>query len=87
MGIDGVSIGELRVDDKKRLVEEPVAIVDRKVIKLRKKILKLVKVQWKHNRGDDMTWEAENEMRERYPHPFISEKRFGDRIFLREGEL
>ncbi|GJR27310.1 hypothetical protein Tco_1103542 [Tanacetum coccineum] len=65
-------IGELRIDEKKRLIEEHVAIMDSKVIKLRKKRIKLVKVQWKHNRGANMTWEVEDKMRERYPHLFLS---------------
>lgn len=49
---------ELRIDARKRLIEELVAIMDSKVIKLRKKRIKLVKVQWKHNRRADMTWEV-----------------------------
>ncbi|KAI3698238.1 hypothetical protein L6452_31351 [Arctium lappa] len=31
----------------------------------------MVKVQWKHHRGTNVTWEAEEDMRRRYPH-FIS---------------
>ena len=35
---------ELRVDETKRLVEEPVAILDREIKQLRKKRVKLIKV-------------------------------------------
>ncbi|TLX69655.1 transposase family protein, partial [Labilibacter sediminis] len=64
---------ELRVDESKRLVEEPVAILDRETKKLRKKRVKLVKVQWKNKHGGDMTCEMEDEMRKRYPQLFVLE--------------
>ena len=64
-------LDELRVDEKKRLVEEPVAILDREIKQLRKKRVKLVKVQWKNKHGSDMTWEVEDEMKARYPQLFV----------------
>ena len=65
---------ELKVDSAKRLVEEPVEILDSKIKKLRKKMIKLVLVKWKHNLGPNLTWEAEDEMKARYPHLFIAEQ-------------
>ncbi|KAI3773093.1 hypothetical protein L6452_04292 [Arctium lappa] len=38
--------------------------------KLRHKEVTMVKVQWKHHRGANVTWEAEEDMKRRYPHLF-----------------
>ncbi|WMV55148.1 hypothetical protein MTR67_048533 [Solanum verrucosum] len=42
--------------------EEPVAILDRDVRKLRTKEIKSVKVQWKHRPVEEATWETEKDM-------------------------
>ncbi|WMV32390.1 hypothetical protein MTR67_025775 [Solanum verrucosum] len=47
--------------------EEPIAILDRDVRKLRTKEIKSVKVQWKHLPVEEATWEIEKDMREKYP--------------------
>jgi len=39
---------------------------------LRNKKIGLVKVQWKHHRGADVTWEPEVEFRAKYPHLSLS---------------
>ncbi|KAK1406142.1 hypothetical protein QVD17_41429 [Tagetes erecta] len=65
-----VPLNDIEVDDKLNYVEKPVAILDRKVKQLRNKIINQVKVQWKHRRGSDTTWEAEDEMRKYYPEIF-----------------
>ncbi|XP_071727031.1 uncharacterized protein [Rutidosis leptorrhynchoides] len=61
---------DLKVDMNKKLVEEPVRIVDRKITKLRYKQIPIVLVEWKHNLGSNLTWETEELMRTRYPHLF-----------------
>ncbi|KAJ9546504.1 hypothetical protein OSB04_019047 [Centaurea solstitialis] len=66
-----IPLQEISVDPKLNFVEEPVAVVDRKIRKLRNKEIDLVKVQWKFHKGQECTWEAELEMRERYPHLFV----------------
>ncbi|KAI3702182.1 hypothetical protein L6452_27908 [Arctium lappa] len=63
-----IPFSELRVDEGNRCVEEPDAILERKSKKLRHKEVALVKVQWKHHRGANVTWEAEEDMKRRYPH-------------------
>lgn len=68
-----IPLSDLHVDPKKRLVEEPLEIIDRKQKTLRKKQIDLVLVKWKHNRGESMTWETEKDMKDRYPHLFSSE--------------
>ncbi|XP_069143491.1 uncharacterized protein [Solanum lycopersicum] len=50
--------------------EEPIAILDRQVRKLRTIEIALVKVQWKHRSLGEATWETESDMRARYPQHF-----------------
>ncbi|KAI3696894.1 hypothetical protein L6452_29499 [Arctium lappa] len=66
-----IPLSELRVDEGNRCVEEPDAILERKTKKLRHKEVTLVKVQWKHHRGANVTWESEEDMKRRYPHLFV----------------
>ncbi|WMV49812.1 hypothetical protein MTR67_043197 [Solanum verrucosum] len=51
--------------------EEPVAILDRKMRKLRTKEIKFVKVQGKHRPVEEATWETEKDMRDMYPQLFV----------------
>ncbi|WMV19919.1 hypothetical protein MTR67_013304 [Solanum verrucosum] len=51
--------------------EEPIAILDRDVRKLRTKEIKSVKVQWKHHPVEEATWEIEKDMQNKYPQLFI----------------
>ncbi|KAI3762711.1 hypothetical protein L1987_53152 [Smallanthus sonchifolius] len=52
---------EIEVDNSLNYVEEPIAILDRAEKRLRNKSIPLVKVQRKHKRGSEATWEKENE--------------------------
>ncbi|KAI3821399.1 hypothetical protein L1987_08966 [Smallanthus sonchifolius] len=61
---------EIEVDNSLNYVEEPIAILDRSKKRLRNKSIPLVKVQWKHRKGSESTWEKEDEMRELYPQLF-----------------
>ncbi|XP_071729181.1 uncharacterized protein [Rutidosis leptorrhynchoides] len=61
---------DLKVDSSKKLVEEPVRIIDRKVTKLRKKQIPMVRVEWKHSLGTNLTWETKELMTSKYPHLF-----------------
>ncbi|KAI3715044.1 hypothetical protein L6452_22010 [Arctium lappa] len=65
-----IPLSEIRVDDN-RCVEEPEAILERVIKKLRHKEVAMVKVQWKHHRGANVTWEAEEDLKRRYPHLFV----------------
>ena len=51
--------------------EEPIAILDRDVRKLRTKEIKSVKVQWKYRPVEEATWETERDMRDKYPQLFV----------------
>ena len=44
--------------------EEPIAILDRDVRKLRNKVIKFVKGQWKHRPVEESIWETEKDMRD-----------------------
>jgi hypothetical protein len=65
-----VPLGDIVVDEARNYVETPVEIRDTKVKHLRNKSIKQVLVQWRHRKGSDLTWEAEEEMREHYPFLF-----------------
>ncbi|XP_076907333.1 uncharacterized protein LOC143563742 [Bidens hawaiensis] len=65
-----VPLNDIEVDNKLNYIEEPMAILDQKVKKLRNKEIAQVKVQWKHRKGSEATWESEKEMREHYPQLF-----------------
>ncbi|KAI3667584.1 hypothetical protein L6452_42650 [Arctium lappa] len=65
-----IPLSEIRVDNGNRCVEEPESILESKVKKLRHKDVVMVKVQWKHHRGANITWESEDDMKKRYPHLF-----------------
>ena len=50
--------------------EEPVAILDREVRKLRSREIASIRAQWKNRPVEESTLEKEADMRERYPHLF-----------------
>ena len=50
--------------------EEPIAILDRQVRKLRSKEIVSIKVLWRNQKVEEATWELEDGMRTRYPHLF-----------------
>ncbi|XP_049348983.1 uncharacterized protein LOC125813541 [Solanum verrucosum] len=55
--------------------EVPIAILDRQVRKLRNKEVAYVKVLWRNQQVEDVTWEVEEAMKLKYPHLFqIHEK-------------
>ncbi|XP_049358110.1 uncharacterized protein LOC125822712 [Solanum verrucosum] len=48
--------------------EVPIAILDRQVRKLRNKEVASVKVLWRNQQIEEVTWETEEAMRLKYPH-------------------
>ncbi|KAD7478106.1 hypothetical protein E3N88_01242 [Mikania micrantha] len=65
-----VPLNDIEVDERLNYIEEPVAIVDTKEKQLRNKTIRQVKVQWKHRKGSEATWETEDEMKRLYPYLF-----------------
>ncbi|KAJ9543867.1 hypothetical protein OSB04_023574 [Centaurea solstitialis] len=66
-----VPLKDVQVDEKLRYREEPVMVLERKVKRLRNKNIGMVKVQWRHLRGTDVTWESEEDMKCKYPQLFV----------------
>ncbi|KAJ9566648.1 hypothetical protein OSB04_002614 [Centaurea solstitialis] len=62
-----VPLDDIQVDESLNYIERPVAVLERKVKKLRNKEIGIMKVQWQHRKGSEWTWEPEAEMRERPP--------------------
>ncbi|XP_016540725.2 uncharacterized protein LOC107841273 [Capsicum annuum] len=58
-------------DENLSYEEEPIAIIDRDIRKLRTKEIVLVKVQWKNRPIKKATWETEADMCSKYPHIFV----------------
>ena len=66
---------------------EPVNILDRRRVELRKKVVNQVKVQWQHFGPDEATWENEQIMRDTYPRMFLNEQQHRDDVGFQEGEM
>ncbi|KAI3723912.1 hypothetical protein L2E82_35674 [Cichorium intybus] len=64
---------DIKIDERLNYVEQPVAILDRETKTLRNKTINLVKVQWRHRRGSEWTWEPEDEMRTHYLDLFVGD--------------
>ena len=47
-----------------------VGIIDQKLKELRNKVIPMVKVLWRSNIVEEMTWETDASMRNRYPYLF-----------------
>nr|GEV17078.1 putative reverse transcriptase domain-containing protein [Tanacetum cinerariifolium] len=65
-----IPMKELRLDEKLNFVEEPVKIMDREVKQLKQSWIPIVKVRWNSNRGPEVMWECEDQIRAKYPHLF-----------------
>ncbi|XP_019227201.1 PREDICTED: uncharacterized protein LOC109208531 [Nicotiana attenuata] len=58
------------LDEKLSYKEEPMAIVDRQVRKLRSKEIVFVKVLWRNNPVEESSGEVEKDIQVKYPHLF-----------------
>ncbi|KAJ9544252.1 hypothetical protein OSB04_023959 [Centaurea solstitialis] len=62
-----IPFDDIQVDERLNYVERPIAVLERKTKTLRNKEVGIMKVQWKHRKGSEWTWEPEDEMRRKYP--------------------
>ncbi|XP_075088200.1 uncharacterized protein LOC142170244 [Nicotiana tabacum] len=62
------------VKDSLSYEEILVAILDRQIRKLRTKEIASIKVLWRNQKVEEATWEAEEDMKSRYPHLFEEQK-------------
>nr|GEV90437.1 hypothetical protein [Tanacetum cinerariifolium] len=53
-------------------VEEPVEIMDREIKQLRQSRIPIIKVRWNSKRGPELTWEREDQFKQKYPHLFTN---------------
>ncbi|GKD32765.1 hypothetical protein Tco_1248274 [Tanacetum coccineum] len=67
-----VPMEEIQLDDKLHMIEEPVEIVDKEVKRLKQSWIPIVKVHWDSLRGPELTWECEDQIKNKYPHLFTS---------------
>ncbi|XP_070042739.1 uncharacterized protein [Nicotiana tomentosiformis] len=65
-----VPVETIEVNEELTYKEIPVVILYRQVRKLRNKEIAFVKVLWKNQQVEETTWEAEEEMKKKYPHLF-----------------
>ncbi|XP_070041151.1 uncharacterized protein [Nicotiana tomentosiformis] len=65
-----MSFDDVQVTEQLSYEETPIAILDRQIRRLRTKDVASVKVLWRNNNVEEMTWEAEKDMKSRYPYLF-----------------
>ena len=62
----------LQIQENLSYEEIPIKILDRKEQVLRTKTIPLVKVLWRNHSTKEATWEAEEEMRQKYLNLFVN---------------
>ncbi|XP_070041121.1 uncharacterized protein [Nicotiana tomentosiformis] len=65
-----VPVDTIEVNEELTYEEIPVAILDMQVQNLRNKEIASVKVLWQNQQIEEAAWEAEEEMKKKYPHLF-----------------
>ena len=65
-----IPLEDVSIEDSLTYEEVPVEILDRQVKKLRNKEVASVKVLWRNQKVESATWEAEDDMKKRYPYLF-----------------
>ncbi|XP_015054858.1 uncharacterized protein LOC107001245 [Solanum pennellii] len=76
LSLDSVELGPDLIFE-----EEPIAILDRQIRKLRTKEIDSVKVQWMHRSVGEAAWEIESDTRARYPQLFETSGTFFHFVF------
>lgn len=61
---------DIEIYERLRYPEQPEKTLDHKIKKLRNKQVMLVKVQWHHKKGSDITQEPEVDITDKYPYVF-----------------
>eukprot|EP00253_Pinus_taeda_P006608 PITA_06608 len=60
----------IRVEPEGEVLVEPLSILDRREVQLRKRVITQIKVQWQHYGPKEATWEDEELFRKAYPELF-----------------
>nr|GEW31827.1 ATP-dependent DNA helicase PIF1-like [Tanacetum cinerariifolium] len=66
-----VPLDEIKIDKTLCFAEEPVEIIDRQVMSLKRSKISLVKVRWNSKHGPEFTWEREDHIKSKYPQLFV----------------
>ncbi|XP_060183101.1 uncharacterized protein LOC132613058 [Lycium barbarum] len=80
-----VPVDDIQVIENLTYEEEPIAILNRQVRRLRTKDVASVKVLWRSKDGEEMTWEVEVEMKSKYAHLFPGTDDAVPRVTLQES--
>ena len=75
--------GEIEVVTDGTFKKGPVCIIDSQDQVLRRKTVRLVRVQWQHRGVEESTWEPEDMMRATYPFLFWNEGTWFSRLILK----
>ncbi|GJR36431.1 hypothetical protein Tco_1212115 [Tanacetum coccineum] len=67
-----IPLDEIQLDDKLHFIEEPVEIIDREVKRLKQSQIPIIEVRWNLRRGPEFTWERKDQIKNKYPHFFMS---------------
>ena len=67
-------IDDVQITEDLTYEEIPIAILDIQVKRLRNKDVASVKVLWRNQQIEEVTWEAEEMMKSKYPHLFPKER-------------
>ncbi|XP_070023255.1 uncharacterized protein [Nicotiana sylvestris] len=65
-----MSVDDVQVTKQLSYEETPIVILDRQVRRLRTKDIASVKVLWRNNNVEEITWEAEEDIKSIYPYLF-----------------
>eukprot|EP00253_Pinus_taeda_P011854 PITA_11854 len=61
---------DVRVESEGKVLVEPQSILDRREVRLRKRVITQVKVLWQHYGPEEATWQDEELIRKAYPNLF-----------------
>ena len=67
---DPSHILETQLEEDLSLEVQPVPVVEQKMKQLRSKVILMVKVLWKSDTIEEMTWKTKTFMRNHYPYLF-----------------
>ncbi|XP_070022895.1 uncharacterized protein [Nicotiana sylvestris] len=67
-----LDFSSVQLDKDLSYIEEPMAILDMQVRKLRSKNVASIKVQWRGQSVEEATWEIEQDMHSHYPYLFTT---------------
>ena len=67
-----VPLQDVTIEENLSYEEVPVEILDSQVKRLRNKEIANVKVLWRNQYVESATWEAEEDMKNRYPYLFLT---------------